>query len=161
MLKRGNYSPSTYGSLAYNFQPFRNEDPRLYGMLPQKKKKQISMPARNSSPALFVGLALCVILVFTALMLRTSLVLVSEETILLENRISELREQQTGLKIRYAEVFSLDETERYAIEVLKMKKPGMDQIRYLDFPLETDSAPLDEENRDRDIFTLLKEYFPG
>lgn len=161
MLKRGNYSPSSYGSLAYNFQPSGNECPRLYGMLPQKKKKQISMPARNSSPALFVGLALCVIFLFTALMLRASLVLVSEETLLLESRISELREQQTDLKISHAEVFSLEETERYAVEVLGMKKPGMDQIRYLDFPIETELDQSEKENVDRDILTLLKEYFPG
>ncbi len=161
MLKSGNYSLLTHGSLAYNFQPIGNEKPGLYGMLPQKKKKQISMPARNSSPALFVGLALCAVLIFVLLILRTSLVLVSEETLRLEQRIIRLREEQTELKIRHAEVFSLDETERYAIDVLGMKKPGMDQIRYVYFPIEKEYVQSDKENKDRDFLSLLKEYFPG
>lgn len=146
MIKCGNYSPMTHGSLAYNFQPLGNEYPGVYGMLPQKKKKQKTMPARNTSPALIVGIALCVVLVYLGLMMRASLVSVSEEMHLLEVRIDELYEQQTGLKLRHAEVFSLEMTEQYAVEVLGMKKPGVDQIRYVDFPYEYDNVLTDENN---------------
>ena len=161
MTKCGNYSPRTHGPLAYNFQPIGNEYPGVYGMLPQKKKKQKTMPARNTSPALFVGIALCVVLIYLSLMMRASLVSISEEARLLENKINELYEQQTGLKLRHAEVFSLEETESYAVEVLGMKKPGLDQIRYVDFPDVYEAAQTDENISGWNILSILKEYFSG
>ncbi len=151
----------THGSLAYNFQPNGNECPGVYGMLPQKKKKQNTMPARNTSPALFIGIALCVVLVYLSLMLRASLVSVSEEMRVLEIRINELTDQQIGLKLRHAEVFSLEETEQYAIEILGMKKPGIDQIRYVNFPNEANNVQSDENDNEWDVLSLLKEYFSG
>lgn len=161
MIKCGNYSPMTHGSHAYNFKPIGNECPGVYGMLPQKKKKQKTMPARSTSPALFVGIALCVILVYLSVMMRASLVSVSEETCLLESKINELIRQQTGLKLRHAEIFSLEETEIYAVEVLGMKKPGLEQIRYVDFPDECGNAQLEENNSGWNVLSILKEYFSG
>ena len=161
MTRRGNCSVMTHRSLAYNFQPMGNECPGAYGMLPQKKKKQKLMPARNTSPALFVGIALCSALIFVSLMLRSSLVLISEETLLIENRLVELNEQHIKLKLRHAETFSLEETERYALEVLGMKKPGLDQIRYVDFPIEHSNVQWDENNEEREMLSFLKEYFSG
>ena len=161
MIKCGNYSPRTHGSLAYNFQPIGDECPGVYGMLPQKKKKQKTMPARSTSPALFVGIALCVVLIYLSVMMRASLVSVFEEVCFLEDRISELIGQQTVLKLRHAEVFSLEDTEIYAVEVLGMKKPGLDQIRYVDFSLECERTQMEENNSGWNILSILKEYFSG
>ena len=161
MLQSGNGPFRMYGSSAYNFQPLGNECPGAYGMLPKRKKKHKCATGRSCSPALFVGLIMCSVLIFVSLMYRTSLVRISEETVALENKISELREQQVRLRIRHAEVFSLEETEQYALSVLGMQRPGADQIKYVYFPKQPDAAVSDNEKKEGDILSRLKEYFPG
>ena len=161
MLQSGNRSFRMYGSSAYNFQPLGNECPGAYGMLPKIKKKHKRAAGRSCSPAFLVGLIMCAVLIFVSLMYRASLVRISEETVALENEISGLKEQQVKLRIRHAEVFSLEETEQYAVSVLGMQRPGADQIRYVYFPKQPDAVVSDGEKKERDIFSRLKEYFPG
>ncbi|MBE7017014.1 MAG: hypothetical protein E7420_02475 [Ruminococcaceae bacterium] len=130
-------------------------------MLPQKKKKHNYFLWRNSSPALIAAITLCAALVFVSLFFRTSLVLISDETIELENKIIELEERRIELKIRHAEVFSLEETERYALEVLGMQRAGVDQIRFVEFANPAEDENVDQKNIKGDFISLIKEYFPG
>lgn len=138
MVTRGYDFFRSYGSLAYNFQARGNENAGVYGTVFKKKKSARSIPDKGVSPAMIVGVCLCAVLVFISLMLRVSLVVISDETIALQNEINLLQEQQTSLKLRHAELYSFEETEKYAIEVLGMKKPGLNQIRYLDFSVDND-----------------------
>ncbi len=150
-----------YGSLAYDFRPEGNEGSGDYC-----RTKSPSLPtnrriAPGSSPAFGVACVLCAVLLAAGLMARSSLVVISDETAQLQTEIEELLDEQTRLKIRHEKAFPLAETEEYATEVLGMKKPASGQIIYIDI------VPMDEEAGNNvtgekgNIFSFLREYFPG
>ena len=122
-----------FGQKAYDFRSCGNEGPGFYS--PKRaaatRAKRTKSPV---SPALPVGCLLCVILLGAALASRSSLLILSQETVALQQEIGELLDEQTELKIRHETEFSLAETEKYAIEILGMQKPAAGQIEYIDIP---------------------------
>jgi len=55
----------------------------------------------------------------------------------------------------------LAETERYAIDVLGMQKPGPDQISYIELE-KPSSENSEQENREEfDFVSIIREIFPG
>lgn len=154
-------------SSAYNrnslndFNSWGSVDTISYGELTEKSTHlQLRKSKFGATAAICVSVLLCITLLLTGLLSREELVVLSEQTRVLQQEISELKEQQIKLKIRHAEMFPLEETEKYAVEVLGMQKPGPGQLCAVEIDQATQHLQ-SETNNKRDILSLIREYFPG
>lgn len=154
-------------SSAYNrnslndFNSWGSVDTVSYGELTEKSAHlQLRKSKFGATAAICVSVLLCITLLLTGLLSREELVVLSEQTRVLQQEISELKEQQIKLKIRHAEMFPLEETEKYAVEVLGMQKPGPGQLCAVEIDQATQLLQSDTNNK-RDILSLIREYFPG
>jgi len=150
-----------YGSNVYDFKSTGNESPGDYCCNSGSVSNGAAPRRARPSPAFGVACALCLVLLITGLVSRSGLVDLSQETYELRNEINTLVEEQTRLKIRHEMSFSLAETERYAIDVLGMQKPGPDQISYIELE-KPSSENSEQENREEfDFVSIIREIFPG
>ena len=150
-----------YGSLAYDFRPIGNERAGEYSGKTAPKQKKKTKRRAGASPALFVSALLCIIMLLCGLLGRNYIVILSDEADALQNEIALLTQEQVQLKIEHAMTFSPEETERYAIENLGMKKPGAEQIYYIEIEAGEQSAEKEEESNEWDILSLIRAYLPG
>ena len=151
-----------YGSLAYDFRPIGNERAGEYsGHAATQQKKKIKRRAGGKSPALFVSVLLCIIMLLCGLLSRNYIVILSDEADALQEEISHLTQEQVQLKIEHAMAFSPEETERYATEKLGMKKPGAEQIYYIEIESEEASAEEKDENSKGGLLSIIRAYLPG
>jgi len=148
-----------YGSLAYDFRPIGNERAGEYSGNAAGKQKKKTKCRAGGSPALLISSVLCIVLLITGLLGRSQTVVLSDEVSTLKKEIAELNAQQTKLKIEHASAFLPGETEAYAIEKLGMKKPGADQIIYIE--LVDRSEQIVENTAPKDFWSVIREYLPG
>ena len=147
-----------YGSLAYDFKTSHTFPEDAYSVISEKKKK--NHRKKTKSPALLVSCILTAALLFTGVMLRSSMVVLSEEVYSLRNEVENLLEEQTKLKISHEKAFPLQETEKYAIEFLGMQKPMPYQIIYIDVDELKEETLISGEEKNINFFSFLREYFP-
>jgi len=129
-----------YGSSAYDFKVIGNESSVEYC------KNYKNAPLKRSSgscksPAFAVACILCVVLLVFGLMSRSSIVILSEDTSILQAEIAELLDEQRRLKIRHEKAFPMAATEEYATEILGMQNPAPQQIVYIDISSASEEFP--------------------
>lgn len=132
------------GSLAYDFgrYDFAEQIPldREYEVAaPPETEQNTSSAVRTQTksaqalaPGAILGFACAAVLMVLVLMSYIRLTTISEESVALERRLSDLQVEQTRLLIDYESAFNLTEIEEYATGVLGMQKPRNDQIFYVD-----------------------------
>lgn len=167
-----------YGSVAYDFG---NVD--FVEQLPLDRETEIAAPprveekasakvrtaARTSqaiAPFSIIGFACVAVLMVFMLMSYISLTAISEESVALERRLSELEVEQTRLLIDYESAFNMTEIEEYATSVLGMQKPRSDQVFYVDGSAPDKAEIIEEETQKSgalgmidDLLESLGEYF--
>lgn len=151
-----------HGSLAYDFRPNGWENAGEYSGKTEAKQKIKTKGRAGVSPALFISVALSITMLIAALMCSAELVVLSEEIYTIEKKIDELEQEQTRLKVEHGFLYSPDEIERYAIEMLGMQKPSSEQIVYINVPEPV--VPVQEQNQeysDGGVLSFIREYFPG
>lgn len=87
--------------------------------------------AQSVSPAILLGLACAAVILVLSLMAKVQFTTVSDETVLLESRLAELKTEQSRLLIEYESIFNMCEIEKYATSQLGMQRPRDEQIFYL------------------------------
>lgn len=80
------------------------------------------------SPLAVIGAAVAAVLLVFTLLGYVNYTELTNETVRLEERIEELREQERKLTVKYEETFDITSVEAYAANVLSMSKPDQDQI---------------------------------
>ena len=147
-----------YGSLAYDFKTSYKLPEDSYSVVSEKKNRDHRKKIK--SPALIVSCVLAAALLFTGVMLRASMVVLSEEVYSLRNEVEKLLEEQTKLKISHEKAFPLLQMENYAIEILGMHKPLPYQIIYVDVGEAKEESIITREEKNINFFSFLREYFP-
>ncbi|MBE6914189.1 MAG: hypothetical protein E7472_04520 [Ruminococcaceae bacterium] len=136
---------AVYGSLAYDFN-----NPELYreeyetaqtpAARPQPKTqtrvrtraKPVVHTRQSIEPFSVIGIMIAAFLFVTAILAQAQLVGISTESVALQNQLSELKDEQTKLRIAYESAFNMEDIEEYAIKSLGMQRPQADQILYID-----------------------------
>ena len=168
-----------YGSLAYDFsaaevyEDLPLEEAGSYAA-PQKEErtaaeaKAEAMPrsVQSIAPFSILGFVCIAVMVVLMLMSYVRLISISEESVQLEQQISELELQRTRLLIDYESAFNLTEIEDYATGELGMQKPRADQIYYIDGSSPDRAEILDDSGNKTgvlryfdDLIASLGEYF--
>ena len=142
---RKSYGGAVYGSLAYDlnhpelFEDERYARPREKAKAEPQAKPRVATRSRRAvhtrqaiAPTAILGLLVAAFLLVSGITAQVQVLSVSGESVELENRLNELREEQTKLRIRYESAFNLAEIEEYAIGSLGMQKPNANQIAYID-----------------------------
>jgi len=121
------------GSAAYDLSRREwYEDQREH----EEKQQQTPRPKTAARPREAYGFSLlsaagavvaAVLLVFT-LLGYVNYTELTNETVRLEQRIEELREEERRLTVKYEETFDITSVEAYAANVLSMSKPDQSQI---------------------------------
>lgn len=124
-------------------------------------------PARQSvSFWTVLGFAAAAALLVISLLARAELTAIIDECTELEESIDELRDSNRRLQIEYESAFSPEEVEAYATEILGMRAPESDQIKYISVS-SGDRAEVLGSDRDgetfvdtvSDFFFSVAEYF--
>ena len=139
---------AVYGSLAYDFN-----NPELYPEIeysspfeqtaqprPGEKvethtrvKTHAHAKAKQSvAPMAILGMIVAAVLLVITIMAQSQLMSVSAQSVELQSRLTELKSEQTKLKIAYESAFNLTEIEEYATAHLGMQKPTASQVYYID-----------------------------
>ncbi len=150
-----------YGRDAYDFKTTGNEIQGEYGSSIKMTKAEKTNFSDKPSPAMSIACLLCAVLLFTGLMFRSSLIILSQETVAVQEEIEELLDEQTMLKIRHEMAFSLAETEEYAIDVLGMRKPVAAQVSCVDIVEGTEETLADEAREEKKFLSIIRAYFSG
>jgi len=129
------YGSSVQGSMAYDLgNPSMHPD---YSINPPKVKTPRTRtrvrPRSNQivSPGAVLGFTVAAMFLVLSLVAQIKLTEISNETVKLQTALSELKTQESKLKIEYEEAFNLTEIESFALEELGMQKPYGDQVRYI------------------------------
>ena len=104
------------------------------------KKGERTYPPKLSRLLALAGGLIGAVLLCCSLVAQAQLNEISNRTVELQGRMTDLRSQQARLEIELAQLCDLARLEDYAIDVLGMQKPGADQIIYLDSSDEGGSA---------------------
>lgn len=164
-MSSGSKSPygyyGVYGSLAYDFRPVGNERAGDYSRVDKSPPKKKVRRARRTSPALITGSALCAVLLLCGLMAQSALVELSDKAVAAQQEIEGLLQEQTRLKIEHSMAFQPEETERYAIEELGMRKPTAEQICYIDTMPPMSEADIENTELSWSLWNMIREYLPG
>lgn len=134
-----------YGSLAYDYSkaaPYhegmgRPVERQVIIPAPPKIKEEVAVRAKVQtnqavSPFAIIGFACAAILLVFTLMAKIQLTTVTNDTVTLENQLSDLKVAQNRLLINYEKAFNLTEIEENATKSLGMQRPRDEQIFYLD-----------------------------
>lgn len=168
-----------YGSVAYDLgsRDFVEQLPierELETAAPPRVEEQSAAgtvtAARASSQAIapfsIIGFACVAVFMVFMLMSYIRLTSVSENSVALERRLSELEVEQTRLLIDYESAFNMTEIEEYATSVLGMQKPRSDQVFYVDGSAPDKAEIIEEETQKSgalgmidDLLESLGEYF--
>lgn len=167
-----------YGSLAYdlNYPGFYQNDsyaaPRAPTARPETRQRAETLGRARSlrrsrqsiAPTAIIGLVAAAFLFVTGITAQVRLLSVSNDSVQLESRLAELREQQDKLRIGYESAFNLAEIEEYATLRLGMQKPNASQIAYIDTSAPDKAVVVTEEDsgfvdRVSDFLSGLGEYF--
>ena len=168
------YASSVQGSMAYDLgNPAMHPD---YSINPSKVKTPVRprtrarvRPRSNQivSPGAVLGFAVAAMFLVLSLVAQIKLTEISNETVKLQTALSELKTQESKLKIEYEEAFNLTEIESFAVDELGMQKPYGDQVRYINATSPDNAvilqpeAPVEDSLIDRlETFLMsLGEYF--
>jgi len=136
---------AVYGSLAYDYskaapyhegmgRPVERQviipaPPRINDEVAARAKVETS---QSVSPLAVIGYACAAILLIFTLMAKIQLTSVTNDTVALENQLSDLKVSQNRLLINYEKAFNLTEIEEYATVNLGMQRPRDEQIYYMD-----------------------------
>ncbi len=145
-VKNPRYNASAvYGSLAFDYSkaaPYqegmgRPVERQVIIPAPPKIREEAAVRARVQtnqavSPFALIGFVCAAILIVFTLMAKIQLTSATNETVKLENQLSELKVAQNRLSINYEKAFNLTEIEEYATKNLGMQRPRDEQIYYLD-----------------------------
>lgn len=170
---------AVYGSLAYDF-----DNPELYReeysvpvpeqTAPPQTQEQTRTVARPGAharskqsvyPLAILGILVSAVLFVIAIMAQIQLFDISSKTVELEGRLKELKTEQARLQIEYEGAFNLTEIEQYAINNLGMRKPGADQIFYIDTSSPDRAVIINQAGNDgfsgrvSDFLSGIGEYF--
>ncbi len=179
---RGYDQDYIYGSAAYDlnrmgdFEEFPLESPLPGVAQPRRQTREEAQagakaavrPAsvQSISPFSILGFITVGVLVVFMLLSYVRLITISEESVALEQQLSELAVERTRLLIDYESAFNLTEIEEYATTRLGMQKPRADQIFYVDGSSPDKAQVLASRNGSNpllglfdDLFDSLGEYF--
>lgn len=167
-----------YGSLAYdlNYPGFYQNDsyaaPRTPTARPETRERtetarrvRSQRRSRQSiAPTAIIGLVAAAFLFVTGITAQVNLLRVSNESVELESRLRELKEEEAKLRIAYESAFNLAEIEEYATLRLGMQKPNTSQIAYIDTSAPDKAVVVTEEDsgfvdRVSDFLSGLGAYF--
>lgn len=169
-----------FGSAAYDLA-----DADFVERLPLESETEVSAPpaaeesadvgvvrataARASqaiAPFSIIGFACAAVLMVFMLMSYIRLTQISEQSVELERRLSELEVEQTRLLIDYESAFNMTEIEEYATNILGMQKPRSDQVFYVDGSAPDRAEIIQDETQTgaaagalSELLGLLGEYF--
>ena len=131
-----------YGNLARSSPDPEIRREALYDMPPddssaaeEAEKPEIRSVPRTKqhiAPAAVLGFIIAAGMIISLLTVRIRLTEISNESAILESKIEQLKTERKRLLIEYESAFNPAEIEEYAINVLKMQKPGSDQLFYID-----------------------------
>ena len=115
------------------------------------KPKQATRPRESYGfPALTViGAVVAAVLIVFALLGYVNYNELTTETVRLEHKIEELREQERKLTVRYEETFDITSVEAYASNVLSMSKPDQSQIIELGLSSKDKAVVVSDHVRDQ------------
>lgn len=119
----------------YDFRTREKYIPEVYSsreVCSVKTKLTKTLHPKMSAHLASAGAAITAVLLCCSLLAQAQLSELSNKTVEIQNQIRQLKSQQARLEIVHAQVFCLEQLERYAIEVLGMQRPGADQIIYID-----------------------------
>ena len=118
------------GSAAYDLdrREWYEEEQEQQQRAPQPKPEVRRRENYRFSPISAIGAVVAAVLIVFALLGYVNYNELSTETVRLENRIEELREQERKLTVKYEETFDITSIETYAANVLSMSKPDQSQI---------------------------------
>lgn len=167
-----------YGSLAYdlNYPGFYQNDsyaaPRTPTARPETRERTETARRMRSqrrsrqsiAPTAIIGLVAAAFLFVTGITAQVNLLRVSNESVELESRLRELKEEEAKLRIAYESAFNLAEIEEYATLRLGMQKPNASQIAYIDTSAPDKAVVVTEEDsgfvdRVSDFLSGLGAYF--
>jgi Cell division protein FtsL. len=145
-VKNARYNESTvYGNLAYDYgkaAPYREGmgrpvDRQVVIPAPPRINEEVAVRTRVQtnqavSPFALIGFVCAAILLVFTLMAKIQLTAVTNGTVTLENKLSDLKVTQNRLLINYEKAFNLTEIEEYATNNLGMQRPRDEQVFYLD-----------------------------
>ena len=136
---------AVYGSLAYDYSkaaPYhegmgRPVERQVIIPAPPRINDEVAVRAKVQtnqavSPFAIIGYACAAILLIFTLMAKIQLTTVTNDTVALENQLSDLKVSQNRLLINYEKAFNLTEIEEYATSNLGMQRPRDEQIFYMD-----------------------------
>ncbi len=164
------YAELTFGSLAYD--PFGTSAPQIE--FPPEPEEPAAVPRPEARPiprervrtrsaeearaeaqartrgrilAVFAvpAAVVCVVLLVLLLQSYSRLTALSDEAAALENRIAELRSEQSRLEIECESAFNMEEVEQTAHTVIGMVKADSDQVAYLRSTAEDVAVILDAD----------------
>jgi len=170
---------AVYGNLAYDYGkavPYhegmgRPVERQVIIPAPPRIREEAAVRTRVQtnqavSPFALIGSVCAAILLVFTLMAKIQLTTVTNETVTLENQLSDLKVAQNRLLINYEKAFNLTEIEEYATNNLGMQRPRDEQIYYLDSSVPDKAVVLTGENsksgfveRLFDAISSISEYF--
>ncbi len=177
--KRSYGQGAVYGSLAYDFnhpelyQENYEETARTPAARPQTgtqthvrtRAKTVTAARQGIAPFSVVGVLIAAFLFVTAILAQAQLIGISSESVALQRQLSELKEEQTKLRIQYESAFNMEDIEEYAIRSLGMQRPQADQILYIDTSAPDKAVVIATNESDgfvdraADFLSGLAEYF--
>lgn len=163
------------GSLAYDLNRPAAEDyfysapvdiPAAPRTTEEVVPETVAVPKQAVSPMAILGFAIAAVLIVLSLVARAQLSTVSGTVYELEQKVTELQQEQDKLLIDYESAFNLTEIEDYAINELGMQKPRSDQLYYVNSTAQDKAVILAEDvehvglvDRFGDFISSLVEYF--
>lgn len=159
------FYPQEYGRPQEEAAPAQRARPKTR----ERTRVRAASHAKNRqalAPMALVGYAVAAVLLVFSLIARVQLVTVADETIQLENQLTELQTENKKLQIAYESAFNLTEIEDYAITMLGMQQPRSDQVFYVN-GTSADRAEIMIEQTDEmkfadrfdDLLESLSSYF--
>ena len=162
------------GSLAYDLDDFNSGD-LAYAPLPEESRRELREKAQRANhyrrkqslaPGAVLGAAVAAVLIVCVLFAQVRLMAVTAGSAALSESISQLREENTKLRIAYESEFNLSDIETYATSVLGMREPADDQIVYIESSAADKAVVLQQGSGNRSFaekFTValssMAEYF--
>ena len=156
-------NPELYPDYTYETPLERPAEPTVKEAV---SARQAVQSKQSLAPFALLGFGLAAVLLVFSLMAQIQLAQISDDTVKLQSKLSEMKLAETRLLISYESAFNLTEIERYAINVLGMQKPRVDQLFYIEGESPDKTIIHSEKTEDyglldrfADMLSSLGEYF--
>lgn len=165
-------SRSTNGSAAYDLKRVRGyapfeiplERPQSIpaarpAVRPQTRAEQRAKAAYGISALAVVGFLIIAVMIVFVLLAYVQYTEVSNETVQLQNQLSELSEAENKLLVAYESAYNINEVKEYATTVLGMVKPTDDQIENVTTASNDKAVVLVSDTKSDGLFAGLTAFF--